>query len=213
MRRLGLAVLVTLGILAAAQAQAPQRVNLPLVVRPPGASVPTQTATATASPTATQTPVPVTLWANGDFEQGDTGWLNGHLITTTVSLPVTPHSGTHVARLTMQPPPFGTPSLERMITVPDGTPYLHYWVWVRSTEPTCGDDQFEIDVFSQNHPPAAPDTVTLCATTQTDAWQARVVDLSAYAGEAVHIAFVAASFDDLTDSSIYLDDVGWQPAP
>src|SRR4051794_19896432 len=52
----------------------------------------------------TATPVPVTLLTNGDFEQGATFWqpqaAANTVIITDPPAPVTPHGGTHVARLT-----------------------------------------------------------------------------------------------------------------
>lgn len=166
--------------------------------------IPTATRTPTATPT--RTPVPVTLLGNGDFEQGALHWIDSGSITST--LPVMAHSGTHAIWF------HGADGgeVDRDITVPLDKPYLSYWIWIRSNEPTCGDDRGGVSFSAAT--PFLVDSFDLCATTTTDRWVNRVVDLSAVAGQTGTLVLIAGTFDgDLTGSELLIDDVGFRSVP
>ena len=193
--------------------------SLPLILAY-GMSEPSATPTRTATPThttiptstPTQTPIPVTLLPNGDFEQGAAVWepqVNAEaLITNDPPAPVTARSGAYVAGLpASQSDPAELDMLNVM--VPLGEPYLGYWVWIRSTEPVCGDDVGGVAISS-----TVRDRFNLCAATQTNGWVKRSLDLSDYAGQSVTIILGAGTFDTTAvDSFLYVDDVGFQAVP
>lgn len=174
---------------------------------------PTATATPTPTSTPTVTPVSVTLFTNGDFEQGAVYWqpqtnANNTIITNPPS-PVVPRSGTRVARLTATQLSTEAAIDAVDVIVPADKPYLSYWVWIRSTEPTCGDDVGGAGVSL-----TVRDSFPLCAATQTNGWVNRGLDLSAYAGQAITIEIGAGSFEtDTPDSFLFVDDVGWRAVP
>lgn len=189
-----------------ASAPTPNRTPTPTrTTTPTRTSTPTRTATVTPSATATQ--VPVTLFANGDFEQGSVLWYDpARFITDT--LPIAAHSGTHALWLRGM----DGGEVDRDITVPLDTPYLSYWIWIRSTEPTCGDDRGGMG-FSAVHPPLV-DSFDLCVATETNGWVNRVVDLSAVAGQTGTLVLIAGEFDgDMTGSDLFFDDIGWRAVP
>lgn len=217
--------LIALGLvlLLAAQAQAgierPHTQSLPLAVRAPlpGTSTPTRTATATSTPTQTPTAtqVPVTLWPNGDFEQGPTGWAatNDGEITTTLVLPATPHSGSFVARLGGVNA--NAMTIDRLaMPVPVNTPYLSYWVWIQSTEPNCFAD-FGAVVFVSDVNPGFSilDRFPVCTDTQVNGWVNRVIDMSAHAGDVGTFEFSTESPNGIANSIVYWDDIGWRATP
>jgi len=210
---------VAAGGMAQASTACPGCTYVPLIRADGGPPFNTPLATITPFPTRTPsptaTPVPVTLLTNGDFEQGAVFWqpqaaANAAIITNPPS-PVAPHSGTHVARLYAAQQDFVSAIDAVNVTVPINTPYLSYWVWVRSTELTCGDDLGGAGV-SDTSP--VVDKFNLCAATQTSGWVNRGLNLSVYAGQSVTIEILTGTFDtDTPDSFLFVDDVGWQPVP
>lgn len=169
----------------------------------------TATVTPTSTSTPTMTPVPVTFLTNGDFENGITGWGAGATVIITTSVSPVPHSGTHLARLEAQQFGMGAELDSADVVVPTSTPYLSYWIWIQSTEPTCGDDIAGVGINS-----TTIDHFNLCATTQTSGWVHHILDLSAYAGQTETVILIADTFDNNTPNSVfYVDDVGWQAVP
>jgi hypothetical protein len=193
-------------------------VYVPLIAAVGPTVTPTPLPTDTPVPptrTPTATPNPVTLFTNGDFEQGAVFWqpqANADaIITTSPGAPVIPHSGTHVARLTAVQDASLSAIDAVNVVVPAGTPYLSYWVWIRSTEATCGDDLGGVGISVG---PASVDSFNLCTATQTNGWVNRILNLSTRAGETVTIEFLAGTFDTNTpDSILYIDDIGWRANP
>lgn len=194
---------------AAPDCTAQQCVYAPMI-RAGGAEVVTPTSMIT--PTATQ--VPVTLFTNGDFEQGAVYWQPqasaNNIIITNPPVPVVPHSGIHVAQLTATQDGLYAIIDAVNVTIPVDKPFLNYWVWIRSTESLCGDDVGGVSVD-----PNVIDTFDLCAGRQTNGWVNRELDLTAYAGRSgVVVELAAGTFDiDAPDSFLYIDDIGWKAAP
>jgi len=148
-----------------------------------------------------------TLLDNGDFEQGTLHWSDpGGFITDAVPAGIAAHSGTHLAWLHAT----AGAQFTRNLQVPADKPVLSYWIWIRSTEPTCGDDIGGVG-FSGVSPPAV-DTFDLCADTATNGWVNRTVDLSAAAGQSVGtLIFSIGAFDEsVATSDLFIDDVGFQ---
>lgn len=190
---------------------------LPMIAGPGAADkTPTQTSTrtptktSTTTPTVTRTPtvtqVPVTLLDNGDFEQDGLHWFDpANYITDT--LPVAAHSGTFA--IWLRGNDMNT-EIDRDITIPLDTPILSYWIWIRSTEPTCGDDGGGVSFSAAT--PFLIDSFDLCTATATNGWVQRTVDLSAVAGQTGTLVLVAGTFDgDLTGSELLFDDIGFRP--
>lgn len=185
---------------------------IPLVMKsgPTVPSTPTKTATPTTTPTVTRTPtatqVPVTLLDNGDFEQDGLHWFDpANYITDT--LPVAAHSGTFA--IWLRGNDMNT-EISRDITVPLDKPVLSYWIWIRSTEPTCGDDGGGVSFSAAT--PFLIDSFDLCTATATTGWVQRTVDLSAVAGQTGTLVLIAGTFDgDLTGSELLFDDIGFRP--
>lgn len=215
----GVLIVVVYAAMAAPNCAIQRCVYVPLVaaIGPTVTStfVPTVTSTNTPIPTSTPTltPIPVTLLTNGDFEQGAVYWqpqanANAAIINNPPA-PVVARSGTHIARLTASQTSADSAIDAVNVLVPVGTPYLSYWVWIRSTEPTCGDDLGGAGIS-----PTVVDKFNLCAATQTNGWVNRGLNLAAYAGQTVTIEFIAGTFEtDTPDSILYIDDIGWKANP
>jgi hypothetical protein len=220
MRRSLIALLFVLLIVVRAQAGAEVPTNpqyLPLVVRSQQGN---ETTTPTASPTATSTPVPVILWPNGDFEQGPTIWtMSGSrqdlLITNDPLDPVRPRSGSYVAAL-IEPLRQDAYITQRGIVVPSDPAYLSYWIWIRSTDQQCGDDQTLIEFAPVVNPlleVAFTDPIDLCASSQTSGWVNKIQRFDGLAGQAYQFRFYVHSTGNLSDSQLYIDDIGWIATP
>jgi hypothetical protein len=191
----------------------------PTILKPGEAATPTRTFTPTATPTrtATATPprtptatqVPVSLLDNGDFDQDGLHWRDtGGLIAN--ALPVPAHSGRYALWLRSDSNGAEVDRLD--VEVPVDKPYLSYWLWIRSTEPTCGEDRGGV-TFSVAAPPLV-DSFDLCTATATNGWVNHVVDLSAVAGQTGTLSFLTGAFDaDLIGSELLIDDVGFRPVP
>jgi len=175
---------------------------LPIVLKNSDGTVPTPQ----PSPTSAPTPSAV---VNGDFESGQTGWLEyswqgWDLIMPVQDLPnyVSPHSGKWAAWLGGDD--FETSYIEQQVTVPATGPYLVYWHWIDSTD-YCGYDFGGVVVNSST----VVDVYDLCAAEDTGGWVKHVVNLSAYKGQSVSLQ-LRAETDWSDSSSLFIDDVSFQ---
>lgn len=149
---------------------------------------------------------------NGDFESGATGWTqsssNGYppiLLASSDPNSVTPYSGlwlTWLGGLHNE-----TGYIQQSVTVGSGQPYLYFYEYTISAEPGTG-----FDVGSVRINGSVVRTTSLSASTATNAWIKRTVNLSAYAGQTVTLQFYIQ-----TDSSLYsnwfVDAIGFQATP
>lgn len=144
---------------------------------------------------------------NGDFEQGDTGWqtssaLNQELIRQGAEVPLTAaHSGTWAAVLGRQDGEIS--ELFQQVVLPTGDDlYLHYYSFAHSTETNCTIEIAEVWIGAdkvKEHP--------LCTEQNSTQWEAQIIDLNAYRGQAVELRFKLRN-DALSDPSTFLlDDV------
>lgn len=137
---------------------------------------------------------------NANFEEGHVAWTenssSGFNIIENIS--ALSHSGSWVAWL-------GggnneTSTLSQSISTPSQAPYMHYW-YSDNSEDICGYDFFRIKVngaqiFSKD----------LCASNGTGGWIENVLNLSAYAGTTITIAFEVTT-DVSNISSAFVDDI------
>ena len=143
--------------------------------------------------------------ANGDFEQGRTGWteyskVDWPLIYDEDDLIVTPHSGRWAAWLAGADDEISY--IEQTVDVPMGGPSLTYWLWVSSMdECDADDDSGEVRIEG-----AVVDTLRLCKGQNTPGWQERTVDLSTYAGQTVDLQ-IRAETNGAYNSDLFIDDV------
>ena len=163
------------------------------------------------------TPVPAGKIVNGGFECGPSGWTEDSeqgfaIILSSDNLPVPPHGGNWAAWLGGAADE--TSVLEQTVTIAVDRPFLVYWLWIAS-EDVCDDAGDVGGVFVDE---SIVDEYELCVGNNTGGWIRRSVDLSAYAGQEVALAFVA--FADATlNSNMFVDDVSLQssaalaPAP
>lgn len=205
--------------------------EIPEVATPTPTSLPTATPTATATqpptvtvpststsdlaylpliarqPTPMPTPQPVRSLQNGNFEAGaNAGWTEHTLINTggfvlkKSALGITPHSGSYAVRLGNNSEEVSV--IEQDVTVPSGSPVLHYWIQGKSSD-FCGFDYGGVIVNDQ-----VVDKIDLCKTTASKKWQQRTVNLAAYAGQTVNLQFRAEN-DGTTPSTLFVDDVSF----
>jgi hypothetical protein len=201
---------------------APMRVSAAQLVT---TTTPTATATRTPAPTITATPTfvpttppdralylpvllrlgPLPLY-NGDFEQGNAGWQESssgqfRLIFEQSALQeVVPHSGEWAAWLGGKSGEIS--ELYQQVTIPIETPFLRYWMMIRTTA-DCGTDSASVLIRT-----SLLEQFPLCAIGNTD-WTAQTIDLSAYAGQTVTLTFRVETDRDQRHSNLYLDDIGW----
>lgn len=175
----------------------------------------TPTQTRTPKPTATATPTPsaacVNLLLNGNFEQGRQVWvetsaLGYPLICTATSCgssTVLPRSGSYLAWLGGADAE--TAELRQSLTLPAGQPaILSFWRQIRSSD-TCGYDYAYVNVTAAGVTKTLA-KINLCSTTQTTGWVNQRLNLSAYAGKAITLAFRITTDDSLV-SNWFVDDV------
>jgi len=81
-----------------------------------------------------------------------------------------------------------------------GVRYLHYWYWIAS-EDACGYDFAQIYVNG-----GLLQQMDLCSSTSTGGWVQGNLDLNAYAGTSITLAFVVTTYGSL-NSNFFLDDI------
>lgn len=141
---------------------------------------------------------------NGGFESGRVVWQeassNGFelILSTSDDIPLSPHGGSWLAWLGGYPDEVSY--ISQRITIPAGRSILHFWVFTASSD-SCGYDDFGVMVNN--------DVVYaqwVCYQNNTNAWVRKTVDLSAYVGQSVELAFIA-ELDAYGNSNVFLDDV------
>jgi hypothetical protein len=151
---------------------------------------------------------------NGDFELGRNGdWADSSSVGynligeyTPGATPL-PHSGDWLAWL-------GgieneTALLSQVVTLPSDTPiYLHYDYQVWSDKAACNADWMRLYAGATEL-----ESRGLCSAAATDDWMAASVDLSAYAGQAITIAFEVTTDSSEDTSSFFIDDVSLARTP
>ena len=146
-------------------------------------------------------------FANPDFEQGPTGWIefssNGFPLIVNENEPdvVPPHGGQWAVWL-------GggldeTSYIEQTVTVPAGAPYLTFWHWIASND-ACGKDFAGVLVNG-----IVADVYDLCTGENTSGWQKHAADLSAYTEQTVTVQ-IRVETDESLNSSLFVDDVSFQ---
>lgn len=161
-----------------------------------------QTALAASSDYA---PSPAGGIANGDFEQGRTGWTEYSLVDWPLiyhedDLDVAPHSGRWAAWLAGADDEISY--IEQRVDVPAGGPSLTYWFRISSMdECDADDDRGEVRIDG-----TALDTLRLCEAQNTPKWVEKTIDLSAYAGQTVDLQFRAET-NSAYNSDLFIDDV------
>jgi hypothetical protein len=143
--------------------------------------------------------------ANGDFEAGRVAWTESSLlgyvlILQTADLPVTPHSGGWAAWLGGDHDEVS--SIEQTFTIPATATQLTYFHWIAS-EDVCFGNYDTASVTINGNP---VDNFTLCDDASTGGWVQRVVNVAAYAGQQVSLAFVVST-DSTLNSNLFIDDV------
>jgi hypothetical protein len=89
-------------------------------------------------------------------------------------------------------------------TVGVSCPYLVYWHWIDSEDPTCGHDFAGVLVNG-----TVVDQYDLCVATNTGDWVKHVVNLGAYVGQTVDLQ-LRAETDNSLISDLLLDDISLQ---
>ena len=146
---------------------------------------------------------------NGGFESGHVEWQeyssNGFylILNTSQDLPISPHSGSWLAWLGGYPDESSV--IIQTVRVPAGRSVLHFWLYLAS-EDYCGYDAFGVmvndDVVYEQW---------ACYSNNTYGWVRKTVDLSAYVGQSVELAFLAI-LDWSYNSSVFLDDISFEAA-
>jgi hypothetical protein len=162
----------------------------------------------TVTPTATQ-PSGGTI-ANGTFEQGSgVGWSEtssgGYdiVVLNTSNDPTLPtHSGAWLAWLGGADNE--NASVYQTVTIPGSAPYLSYWIFLASQE-TLGCS-YDIGSVSVNG--TEIQSYGLCDDNNTGGYVRQSLNLSAYAGQTVTIAFEIVT-DSSVNSNFFLDDVSF----
>jgi len=150
------------------------------------------------------------LVANGDFEQGRVAWedvsKSGLPLIKNTGFSLTPHSGQYLAWLGGLNDEDGI--LAQTFALPATGPiYLHYVYQVRSNEANCTFDVARVFVNATR-----VSETGLCITNETTDWKSGSINLGAYAGQTVRIAFYAIT-DESVISNFYVDDVAFQATP
>lgn len=164
----------------------------------------------TLTPTPTPTPIPAMVpITNGNFESGRTGWSEVSsnefpLIFDRPGLPssIVPRSGSWLAWLGGANDEIAY--IEQEVSIPSNAPHFTYWYWVVS-EDSCGNDRGAVVLNGR----IIADIYELCSSTETNGWQARSVDLSAFAGQTVLIQIRAETDDNGIFSNLFIDDVAF----
>lgn len=163
----------------------------------------------TFQPAAPPPPPPSPL-VNGNFEQGNgVGWTESSsnsvplVLDSFAPTSVSPHSGQWGAWLGGLPGEVSV--LSQVVTVPAGAPVLSYYYFIASAD-VCGFDFATVRVNT-----TTIEEYDLCSNADTNGWVKGTLNLSAYAGQTVTLAFQAA-LDGSGNSNFFLDDVAIGPA-
>lgn len=134
---------------------------------------------------------PPTGLVNADFEAGPgVGWIEwpGTLIMPAASLGISAASGQYVARLGWGSDNRRSEVLAQEVTLPAATPlylYVAYWIYSEELCDVGYYDRFRVyvndDIVSEND--------RLCRSDNTGGWEWARLNLSAYAGRRVLLAF------------------------
>lgn len=175
---------------------------------------PPPTSTLTPEPLPpTPTPQPIIGVANGDFERGSDGW-NGStdtIIRNTFAPDITPYSGAWAAVFDVATDNQENRVIWQNVTVPEVAPYLSYWLWINSTESTCGDDIAGLGMVDEaTQTTLIADQIIACEANNTDGWIQRQFDLSDAIGKTLYLELSGGSFDTFADSAVYIDNVTFQ---
>ncbi|MBC8074892.1 MAG: hypothetical protein H7Y32_02350 [Chloroflexales bacterium] len=153
---------------------------------------------------------PLPLVPNGDFEAGRVAWedvsKSGLPLIKNTGFSLIPRSGQYLAWLGGLDDEDGI--LAQTFVLPtEGPVYLRYAYQVRSNEANCTFDVARVYVN---------DTLVsesgLCITNETADWKIASIDLGAYAGKSVRIAFYVVT-DESVISNFFVDDVAFQATP
>lgn len=166
----------------------------------------------TSGPNPTPTPTQTSggSFVNGNFEQGNgVGWSESSsggfdvVVLNTSNSPTLPtHSGSWLAWLGGADNE--TASVYQTVTVPGSAPYLSYWIYLASQE-TLGCN-YDIGTVSVNG--STIQSYGLCDDNNTGGYIRQSLNLSAYAGQSVTIAF-GITTDSSVNSNFFLDDVSF----
>lgn len=144
---------------------------------------------------------------NGGFEDGPVGWAQYSLkglpliLNATALAPVTPHSGIWAARLGREHD--GVSFIEQDVSVPEDSPFLHYWHWI-SSQDECGFDVATVRVKSD-----LAKVYSLCKATNTGRWVETVINLGSYSGQTVTLQ-LRVEADSALESSLFVDDFSFE---
>ncbi len=146
---------------------------------------------------------------NGDFEQGPIAWTEHsnygyELILQAADLLVPPYDGSWAVWLGGDYDEVSY--IQQQVVVPSTNPYLSYWYWIASQELICSD-YFDVGGLLING--VMVDSYLLCNANDTNGWVKRVVNLSAFAGQAVYIQ-IRAECDNYLNSNLFIDHVSFQ---
>lgn len=163
---------------------------------------------------------------NGDFEAGPVNWVPAstanpadpliYMKGGSPNLPsaVTPHNNSKWAAW-MGGYPAGVAEdaqLRQMVTVPASTPYLVFYHINYGGEDNCASDYVRVLVDNAEVPGSR---MGICNAPSYGSWVKRSVNLGAYAGKTVMLAFNfhADNSNDSPSSSVFIDDVSLSATP
>lgn len=170
-----------------------------------GGTTPTPSPTPTPTPDPTPTPTPTgNALANGDFENGRTGWSGTtEAIWNNSSYA---HGGSWYAEMLG----FGkskTEYLEQRVTVPsNGT--LSFYLRVGTDETTTSSqyDKLKVEVRTTYGSTVLKTLATYSNLDASSSYSLKTLDLSAYAGKTITLRF-NASEDSMNATTFFIDDV------
>lgn len=166
----------------------------------------------------------LTAIANGDFESGPVDWQASSTANPADVLiyqkgispfptGLTPHSGNWVAWMGGYPAGLAENALlSQGVTVPDSKPYLIYYQVGYGGETNCASDYVRVLV---NDTEMAGSRTGVCNSITYGPWVRRSLNLSAYAGQSVTLAFNfrADASSNTPVSSVFIDDVSFSATP
>jgi hypothetical protein len=116
--------------------------------------------------------------------------------------PVTPSSGQWLASL-FAIEPSETSQLWQSVTLPSGTVYMRFYMWIDSTE-MCDVPWYDSLVLYING--TAVDNQSICHYDSTGGWLYYYYDLSSYNGQTIQIGWEVSTLSDGGGTTVYLDD-------